>query len=152
MVEVAKAHLVARGLPTAYYQLERGKKVKASQQAAVSTIGSKKGSVVKSKEFMESEKEEEIWAREIKWIKREHKEKRKIERKEETVGKKPAIMRLQLTAGPSKPKATASTSVSKPTVVITKLPPIISKPKEKTLVKISRSEGEEGMKWRLRRR
>ncbi|KAG6862275.1 hypothetical protein C0995_015972 [Termitomyces sp. Mi166 len=120
---------------------------------------SKKRSVIKSKEFVESEGEKETQAREIKQIKREHGEKRKSERKEETVRKKLATVRPQPTAGPSKPKASAPISVSKPTVVITKLPPIVFKLKEKTLVspkamvKTSRSEEEKGeMKWRLRRR
>ncbi|KAG6900594.1 hypothetical protein C0995_003444 [Termitomyces sp. Mi166 len=134
------------GLPTAYYQLEGSKKAKA----AVSPVRSKKKLEIKLKEFVESEEEEEMWVREIKQVKKEHREKREAKRKGETVRKKLTIARPPPTAGPSKLQAPTSTSVGKLTVVITKLPFIAPKPKEKTQVppeamaKTGKSEEEEG--------
>ncbi|KAG6901240.1 hypothetical protein C0995_014754 [Termitomyces sp. Mi166 len=109
-----------------------------------------KEAAYKAKNLMERKSRAGEWAREIKQVKREHEEKRKTGKDEETIEKKPAITRSQPTAGLSKPKATASTSVSKPTVVISKPPPVVSKSKENTLVPLeamvetSRSEGEKG--------
>ncbi|KAG6901713.1 hypothetical protein C0995_008875 [Termitomyces sp. Mi166 len=144
IVEAAKAHLAAKGLPMAYYQLERDKKANCEPYQ-------------RQEEIVESEEEEKDQAREIKKVKQEHREKREVRKKSKLIRKKLIAIRLsasQPIAGPSWLKATTLTSVGKLTVVITKPPPTVSKLKketpilQETTVETSRSEGEEGGKMK----
>ncbi|KAG6901184.1 hypothetical protein C0995_015661, partial [Termitomyces sp. Mi166 len=108
MVEAAKAYLMTKGLPTAYYQLEGGNKVEASCYAAVSPVKSRKRSAVKSKKVVDNRSEEETQVKEMKRVKQEHGKRKELKRKRDAVKKKLTLTRPQASQSIMGPPSSSS--------------------------------------------